>query len=267
MTTFSDTDPSALATRLLAEGERLLHQPHPHEPEPPIGQRGICNLCYRPSVLFRDVGGARPMRATECSVLLRAAVDAQAAEIAEIAASHALLSDGIVQACAERNHAQNELGMVWEAVGPNDGLELWATVAEIKEQRDRQATEISRLQVERLGEMTKMKVAVDAGYNLHNKDAATLFRDYESQISHVAYLDKQVATLRAELEAVKGEHGKANQAIGWIIDACDAAYIEDSDNQHIHELFNIAAQTVGITRRLPDEYERFDEASAATAQG
>lgn len=52
---------------------------------------------------------------------------------------------------------------------------------------------------------------------------------------------------------------RLRQAIGWICDAADAAYVEDSDNVRIHEIFNIAAQAAGLTRRLPDEHGRFDE--------
>jgi hypothetical protein len=54
---------------------------------------------------------------------------------------------------------------------------------------------------------------------------------------------------------------RLRQALGWIGDAADAAYNEDPDNTRIHEIFNIVAQAVGITRRLPDEYQRFTEDS------
>jgi hypothetical protein len=52
---------------------------------------------------------------------------------------------------------------------------------------------------------------------------------------------------------------KLRQAMGWICDACDAAYNEDPNNGRIHELFNIAAKACGLTRRLPDEYVKFPE--------
>ena len=58
-----------------------------------------------------------------------------------------------------------------------------------------------------------------------------------------------------------GELLRLRQAIGWVCDAADAAYNEDSSNIRIHEIFNIAAQAAGLTRRLPDEYERFTEDS------
>lgn len=57
------------------------------------------------------------------------------------------------------------------------------------------------------------------------------------------------------------EELRLRQAIGWILDAADAAYNEDSDNVRIHEIFNIAAKASGVTRRLPDEYQRFTEDS------
>lgn len=63
----------------------------------------------------------------------------------------------------------------------------------------------------------------------------------------------------ASYSLVTPELVKLRQAIGWICDATDAAYIEDSDNKRIHEIFNIAAQAAGLKRRLPDEHGRFDE--------
>lgn len=61
----------------------------------------------------------------------------------------------------------------------------------------------------------------------------------------------------------QAENVKFRQVLGWILDAADAAYNEDSTNIRIHEIFNIVAEATGITRRLPDEYQRFDESSPA----
>lgn len=64
------------------------------------------------------------------------------------------------------------------------------------------------------------------------------------------------------VEYVRADHApeveKLRQAIGWIVDAADAAYNEDENNKRIHEIFNIAAQVAGITRRLPDENSPFE---------
>lgn len=53
------------------------------------------------------------------------------------------------------------------------------------------------------------------------------------------------------------ETAKRKQALGWILDAADAAYIEDADNKRIHEIFNIAAKATGVKRRLPDDDNPF----------
>lgn len=67
------------------------------------------------------------------------------------------------------------------------------------------------------------------------------------------------ASLAAPEDEGQAELLKLRQAIGWICDAADAAYNEDSNNERVHEIFNIAAQAAGLTRRLPDEHGRFDE--------
>lgn len=72
---------------------------------------------------------------------------------------------------------------------------------------------------------------------------------------------KITAIITKHFAATEGELRKLRQAIGWICDAADAAYIEDPNNERNHEIFNIAAKAAGIKRRLPDEHGRFDESS------
>lgn len=64
----------------------------------------------------------------------------------------------------------------------------------------------------------------------------------------------ETLSLRAELQHANERTTKYSQALGWLLDAADAAYNEDDSNERIHEIFNIAAQATGITRRLPDEH-------------
>lgn len=63
---------------------------------------------------------------------------------------------------------------------------------------------------------------------------------------------------RAMVGEADTEIARLKQAVGWILDAADAAYIEDANNERIHEIFNIAAKVCGITRRLPDENHPFE---------
>jgi hypothetical protein len=74
----------------------------------------------------------------------------------------------------------------------------------------------------------------------------------------VEYATPAPSVAQPEAEAVD-ELAKLRQAMGWICDACDAAYNEDPNNERVHELFNIAAKACGLTRRLPDEYVKFPE--------
>lgn len=97
------TDTQSLVTRLLAEGAKEFpHQPLPHETGlRDEGHRGTCALCNQPQVLFRDLGGSRPVKAKECSVLLRLALDLVVKE------RDALGNELLNRDAADRYHAED----------------------------------------------------------------------------------------------------------------------------------------------------------------
>lgn len=70
--------------------------------------------------------------------------------------------------------------------------------------------------------------------------------------------EEVIRFLLDSLTTAREEAEKSNQVLGWILDAADAAYIEDGNNTRIHEIFNIVAKAAGITRRLPDENSPFE---------
>lgn len=56
------------------------------------------------------------------------------------------------------------------------------------------------------------------------------------------------------------EAKKDYEALKQICDLADAIYNDIRPDENLYEIFNIAAERVGITRRLPDEPD-FDEST------
>lgn len=115
------------------------------------------------------------------------------------------------------------------------------------------------------GPRTLIRYEHGGGRLYRDGDSRELVADFYSEGDRELYsrTDELLRRMVEEVKALRSDSAKLNQAMGWLSDAADAAYNEDPDNERIHEIFNIVAQATGITRRLPDEYQRFDESSTA----
>lgn len=103
---------------------------------------------------------------------------------------------------------------------------------------------------------TKLVGCMISGMATHRSELSVSTPTPSPSVSEAAA--PSTVEFRAMLAEADNEVTRLKQAIGWILDAADAAYIEDENNERVHEIFNIAAKASGITRRLPDENHPFE---------